>query len=1007
MHPKFVASIILNSFDDNRPHVNIFVNSFPLKGLLDSGANCTILGEGALEFVRKINLPTYPLTNSVKTADGTSHQSICYVNLPITFNNKTNIIATMIIPSLTKPIILGMDFWNAFNIQPIICNQVDVNAIPNPNNLTPDQQKELDAVIKLFPSYEEGTPLKRTQIFEHVIDTGDTKPIKQRYYPVSPYIQKEIDAELQRMLELGVIKPSISPWSSPVVVVRKKPSNKVRICLDSRKLNKVTKTKSYPLPYISRILGNLKSTKYLTSIDLKDAFWQIPLEESSKEKTAFTISGRGLFEFQVLPFGLSNSAQTQCQVVDSVLGYDLEPKCFTYMDDIICATETFDEHVECLKTIASRLTKGNLTVNLEKSKFCHDKLKYLGFMLTKDGIQVDQGKVSAILDFPSPKNVKNVRSMLGMIEWYRRFIPDFSIIAAPITNLLKKSNSKFNWTVEAESAFNRLKLCLTSAPILATPDYSLEFTIQTDACDLGMGAVITQVQQGNERVIEYMSQKFSPAQQKYSTTEKECLAVILAVEKFRCYIEGVNFTVITDHSSLTWLHNLKDPAGRLARWALRLQAYNYNLVYRKGKLNVVPDALSRSVGSLDFVKDDFSLDLKYNELRNRIIKFPENFPDFRVDGNIIFKHTKNPKSYEFGWKLLVPSNLQSKILLECHDDPKSAHGGITKTISRIKCRYYWPSMNTEIKNYVRKCEVCQTTKTPNIILRNQMGEPKLPSKPWEMISIDLIGPLPRSKNGNIFLLVILDIFSKFVLLHPIRKADSKSVIKYLENNVFMLFGVPNVAIQDNGSQFISKMYKDFLKEYEVKPWYIASYHAQANSVERSNQVIKNAIRAYIKDSHKEWDFNIPQIGCSIRSAIQESTKNSPYYLNFGQHMKLSGKMHDIDDVLQSLENVKSERLIRLKEIRKVIVTNLKSAYDKYSKNYNLRTRSIVFKPGDIVLKRNFKLSDATKDYSAGLGLKFIKCKVVEKMGRNCYRLKDMNNKDIGIFNVKDLNIFHS
>lgn len=834
------------------------------------------MGQGALEFVEKIKLPTYPLTNCVTTADGTSHQSVCYVNLPITFNNKTNIIATMVIPSLTKPIILGMDFWNAFNIQPIICNQVDASINPSHNNLTPEQQSKLNDVIKLFPSYKEGTPLPRTQVFEHVIDTGDSKPIKQRYYPV-----------------------------------------------------------------------------------------------------------------------------------DSVLGYDLEPRCFTYLDDIICATETFEEHLECLETIASRLSKGNLTVNLEKSKFCHDKLKYLGFMLTKDGIQVDQGKVSAILEFPSPKNVKNVRSILGMIEWYRRFIPDFSIIAAPITNLLKKTNNKFIWTEEAESAFNRLKVCLTTAPILATPDYSLEFTIQTDACDLGMGAVITQVQEGNERVIEYMSQKFSPAQQKYSTTEKECLAVILAVEKFRCYIEGVFFTVITDHSSLTWLHNLKDPVGRLARWALRLQAYNYNLIYRKGKLNVVPDALSRSVGSIDLIKDDFCSDPKYNDLRNRILKNPENFPDFRCEENIIFKHTNNPKSYEFQWKVLVPSNLQSKILLNCHDDPKSAHGGITKTITRVKSRFYWSSMNKEIKNYVIKCEICQTTKSPHIILRNQMGEPKLPSKPWEMISIDLIGPLPRSKNGNIFLLVVLDIFSKFVLLHPIRKANSKSVIKYLENNVFMLFGVPNVAIQDNGCQFISKNYKEFLEEYEVRPWYIASYHPQANSVERSNQVIKNAIRAYIKDSHKEWDVNIPQIGCSIRSAVQESVKNSPYFLNFGQHMKLSGKIHEIDDALQTLDNSKSERLIKLKEIRNDIVSNLKLAYDKYSKNYNLRARSIVFKPGDIVLKRNFKLSDATKDYSAGLGLKFIKCKVVEKLGRSCYRLKDMNNKDIGIFNVKDLNVFYN
>lgn len=986
--------------------MEVFVKSKPIIGLLDSGACCTILGAGALKFIEDNHLTTYPSNISVETADGTAHSAPYYVNLPLTVNNQTKTLATMIVPSLTKPLILGMDFWNLFNVKPVICNEIHLVETQHLNLSVTDQER-LNKVIDLFPVLKEGQPLPRTSVFTHEIDTGDAKPIKQRYYPVSPYIQKEIDDELQRMLALKVIRPSISPWSSPIVIQWKKPSNKIRLCLDSRALNRVSKPKAYPLPYISRILGQLRSTNFLSTIDLKDAFWQIPLAESSKEKTAFTICGRGLFEFEVLPFGLSNSAQTQCQVIDAVLGYDMEPKVFAYLDDIICATDTFEEHLECLEQIALRLRKGNLTVSIEKSKFCRREVKYLGFILSQDGINVDPERVRAIVEFPSPINVKGVRSVMGMFEWYRRFIENFSVKAAPITDLLKNPHGKFKWTDEAESAFNVLKTALTSAPILATPDFNLKFTIQTDACDDGMGAVLTQVQEGNERVIQFMSQKFSPAQRKYSTTEKECLAVILAVEKFRCYVEGVEFDVITDHASLKWLHNLKDPAGRLARWAVRLQAYNYTLLYRKGKLNVVPDALSRSVASLDLLGDDFTLDKEYVNLKEKILLEPSAYSNFSVEDNVIYKYVHSRASKSFSWKVLVPFNLRLNLIKENHNNSLASHQGIAKTIARIKDQYYWPSMRMDIKNYVRKCEICQLTKYPNITLRSEMGKQKEPSRPWEMISVDLIGPLPRSKKGNNFILVIIDVFTKFTLLHPINKPTSNKVIQFLEEQVFLMYGVPFVAIQDNGSQFISKKYKKLLADYEIRPWFIATYHPQANSVERMNRSVKTAIRAYVSTDHREWDLQLPQIGCALRTALHESTKFTPYFLNYGQEMALSGKTHVIQDKLASLTENPSERIENLALVRQQVVLNLKKAYEAYSKRYNLRSRVIVFKPGDLVLRRNFKLSDASKNYSSGLGPTFVKCKVKERIGKSCYRLMDLDGKDIGVANVKDLNVFHS
>lgn len=937
----------------------------------------------------------------MRTADGTVHTSIAAVKIQIKFNNKEEEMEMLVVPSLTNNLILGMDFWDRFNIKPVICEIINTENTFE-NSLSSSEKELLRKTIASFPTCGE-KELTRTKVLCHEIDTGSAKPVRQRYHPVSPYIQCSMDKELQRMLDMGVIEPSESAWASPIVGV-KKANGDMRLCLDARKLNDVSKKKGYPLPYISRILGRLKGTKYLSSIDLKNSFWQIPLEPSAKEKTAFTVPGRGHYQFTVMPFGLCNAAQTQSQLMDLVLGFDMEPFVFNYIDDIICATSTFEDHIHYLNKISEKLRSANLSINVEKSKFCVPEIKYLGYVLTKDGIGTNPEKISAIINYPSPKTVKEIRQLIGMASWYRRFIKGFSEITVPITSLIRKAG-KFIWNSEAENALNILKTALTSAPILSTPDFSKEFTIQTDASDSGMGAVITQIFDEEERVIEYMSQKFTDAQKKYTTTEKECLALILAMEKFRPYIEGVKFRAITDHASLLWLRNLKDPSGRLARWSLRMQAYEFDLIHRKGKCNDLPDALSRNIAAIQLCDTSFETDPWYSNLRTQIIEKPEEFSGFKVDGLLVYKYVSRKDGSDFDWKLVVPESLRQQILKECHDLPFSSHGGAAKTISRTKLRYFWPSMTKEIKNYVKVCEICQTTKYPHITLRHEMGAQKQVTKPWEMVSVDLIGKLPRSKSGFAYLIVMIDVFTKYVLVKPIRTATTKAILSFLEEN-FMMFSVPRVVTSDNGSQFISKEYKKFLEDYNISPWYTASYHAQANSVERSNRVIKTAIRAYIDENHREWDLNIQKIAYAIRSVVHSSTKHSPYFLNFGQEMVVNGEFHRLDEKLKDLSANKTDRLEQLETMRQNVQENLRNAYLKYSQYYNLRSRKIQFKKGDIVLKREFRLSDAIKGYTAGLGKTFIKCIVMEKLGTSCYRLKNMEGKDIGVFNIKDLQEFH-
>lgn len=363
------------------------------------------------------------------------------------------------------------------------------------------------------------------------------------------------------------------------------------------------------------------------------------------------------------------------------------------------------------------------------------------------------------------------------------------------------------------------------------PDYSKGFIIHTDASDLGIGGILVQGEGDEERVIAYMSQKLSSAERKYQTTERECLAVISAIEKFRAYVEGVKFTVVTDHASLLWLKNLKDPAGRLGRWALRLQAYDFNFVHRKGSQMVVADALSRAINAIDLTSFSQTDDSWYLLLKKGIEEKPEKYQKFRIENNVIYKHcqigTKN-HGFTASWRIIIPKSHRQEVLKQCHDDPLSAHGGYFKTIDRVRREYFWPKMDEDVRKYVNQCRVCLASKASNVNQVAPMGKQRESTRPWQMLYLDFISPLPRSKNGFTFILTVLDSFSKFVHIHPLRAATAASLIKFLEDRIFLTFGVPEVIIADNGSQFTSGMFKKFLELYKVKLWLTPIYHAQCN-----------------------------------------------------------------------------------------------------------------------------------------------------------------------------------
>lgn len=524
--------------NDPRPHGTVTIAGRAIVGLLDSGASISCLGRDSVNFIAMLNLKMKPVQSVIKTADGADQKILGYVDANITYCNKTKLIRLYVVPSLSQSLYLGIDFWNAFSLAPVMLSELSSapDDSPNHHSLTAAERSRLDDVISLFPSCElEG--LGNTSLIRHHIDVGSAMPIKQRHYPVSPAVQSTMYAELDRMLALGVIEESQSAWNSPVVLVRKS-NGKARLCLDSRMLNKVTVKDAYPMPIIEGILGRLGETHYISSIDLKDAFWQIELDNESRPKTAFTVPGRPLYQYCRMPFGLCNSPQTMCRLMDKVIPGDLREYVFVFIDDLLVVSADFDIHVERLRRVAHCLRQANLTINVEKSKFVMREIRYLGYIVGNGCLKTDPDKVRAIKEFPVPATVRQVRRFLGITGWYRRFIANYSGLAAPLTNLTA-GQGKFNWSNEANVAFEKLKRCITTAPVLANPDFSRQFIIQCDASGTGVGSVLYQVHEdGLEHPIAFMSKKLNAAQRNYSVTELECYAAVLSVKKISSVCGG-------------------------------------------------------------------------------------------------------------------------------------------------------------------------------------------------------------------------------------------------------------------------------------------------------------------------------------------------------------------------------------------------------------------------------------------------------------------------------------
>ena len=433
--------------------------------------------------------------------------------------------------------------------------------------------------------------LGTTHLCSHVIDTGDHPPISQRPYRVCPEKKAEIERQIDEMLEFGIIKPSMSKWNAPVVLVRKKDQS-FRFAIDYRRLNAITCPINFPLPRLDDALDVLKTGSIFSIMDLRSGYWQIPMHPDSIDKTAF-ICHKGVFSFKKLPFGLRNAPLQFQAVMESALRSINFKHVLIYVDDLLCFSPDFETHLQHLESVFKHLRAAGLKLKPSKCKFAAKEVTYLGHIISKEGVKVDPDKTDAVRTFPVPKTQTGVRSFLGLANYYRRFIKGFAQIAAPLNNLLR-DNTPFEWTDSCQEAFDRLKTALISAPILAFPDFEKQFILSTDASGHALGYILAQKDENDkERVISYGGRALRPAEQRWTISERETLALVEGIRYYRVYLAGRRFTAITDHSATQFLHTTKDPSGKLGRWSIFLQEYDFQIKYKPGRAHGNADALSR------------------------------------------------------------------------------------------------------------------------------------------------------------------------------------------------------------------------------------------------------------------------------------------------------------------------------------------------------------------------------------------------------------------------------
>ncbi|CAH8664376.1 unnamed protein product [Schistosoma haematobium] len=962
-YPRNLGIVAL--VDRGAVYTRVNINERDLVCLIDTGAAVSLIGKEQCKRIKPCTLAVHTIGGHMLEVFGVSNSIVKLGDAEINF-------PFVVTTSLSRPI-LGADFLR--EVKAIVdlrsgkvvtkygsltihesSEVAEIRVAADVSSKKPNIHELCKKYAKLFTG--DGEPYGFCDRVKHEIPIKNSRVniFATRRVPV--HLEAEVNRQVQEMLKEGIIEEADSPYSSPVLLV-KKPNGKYRFCVDFRELNNITDLKPCATPTVVETLDRLQNATVFTVLDLRSGYWQLPIKQSDRSKTAFTVRDKQ-YQFKRMPFGLAGAPFTFRRLMTLLLK-NLD-NVEVYGDDVVVYSQTEADHIKHVEAVLKRIDEFGLRINKDKSQIAKSSVTLLGHKVGNGEIKPLPEKILTIKNIAVPNSKRKLRQFLGRAAFYSRFVKNFNEIAAPLYKLL--SSTKFTWTETAEQTFNRIKNMLDDRQMtLRLPEPGRLFTVATDASDHGIGAVLSQA----DRVVEYASRVLTPAEQKYSTIEKECLAIVWAVEKWRPYLLGRRLHIETDHKPLQWLKTARDPRGKLARWMIRLQEYDFSIGHVPGKENVMADYLSRPDMEADLPLTAYAVNSLEGDplelvrqqkadpnLREviRVIKEGADVDKRKMDKEVItlLRQKKRLRVNSYGvltwqdddenWVAVIPKDWRRKVIHECH---QVAHTGIARTTDLLRQSAYWPSMRDDVAEYVLTCQQCQLMKS------DRYRQPPLQSIPvtavGDLWSVDVMGPFPQTASGNQYLLVMTEHATRWVDAVPIADQRARTVTEVVIRHIVACHGIPKMILTDQGPCFESDEFKARLKQFGIKRIRTTPYHPQTNGLtERNNRTLKE----WLASKGGNWEKELPLILLAHRSSTQGTTKKSPFLLMYGRQPRLP--MHN-----KTWPQQQKWTTTRLRKERKEAIRNVEKKQISDTKKAEQQRRTWKpFAVGDLVKCRERK-----------------------------------------------------
>jgi hypothetical protein len=874
--------------------------------------------------------------------------------------------------------------------------------------------KEYHDFLHLF----EETPAKKLPPHRYIdhkipLEKGSIPP----FGPLYSLSQLELEALrkfLEEHLSKGFLRASSSPAASPILFAKKKDGS-LRLCVDYRGLNKITIKNRYPLPRIDETLDQLRKARYYTRFDVRDGYYRIRMADGEEWKTAMR-TRYGLFEWLVMPMGLTNAPATFQNYINDTLRKFIDIFCVVYIDDILIYSDTLEDHVSHVRKVLAALQDAGLYLKPEKCEFHTTETEFLGFIISHNGISMDPRKVQTIQDWETPENVHDVQVFLGFANFYRRFIKGYSRVCRPLFKLLQK-NYKFCWSPEAQNTFQQLKERFTSAPILKYFEPSLPSTLEVDSSDTVTSGVLLQPAEKESKIlhpIAYFSKKMLPAECNYSIGEKELLAIVNAFKEWRHYLEGAahQITVLSDHLNLKEFTSTMKLNRRQARWAEKLAAYDFVITHVPGKSNGRADALTRRSGDLPKEGDEhhnpassilfpknFSVSAlnrdQLEDIKTTLEQDPEAQSIIDALNKGLRKHPRVPIGecevkedllYVYGL-VYIPNNLelQRKIIASCHDHPAAGHPGQARTYEMVSRHFWWPKMRHTIARFIRNCDTCVRTKPARHAPFGLLRPLEIPQRRWASVSMDFITGLPESKGSNT-LLVMVDRLTKMAHFVPTTETvTAEGLATLVQDNLFRLHGLPENFVSDRDKLFTSQFWKELMKLLKVKTKLSTAYHPQTDGqTERVNAQLEQYLRAYSNYQQDNWVELLSMAEFSYNNSVSAATGVTPFFANYGYHPRYDLVLAPGQDLPapETLQDY-SDKMQSLQEHLQAEIALSQSVYSEQADRHRLPAPDL--RPGDFVwlLRRHHK----TNRPSSKLDYKRLgRFEILQKVSSHAYKL---------------------